>query len=872
NTLTHAVTELRNALGDDARNPSFIETIHRRGYRLIAPVEPAVPDGAAISKVARFPVPERAEERSPYPGLAAFTEADAEFFFGREDEVAKMWRKLTSRRLLAVIGPSGVGKSSFLRAGVIPARPEGWGVLVCQPGEAPFAALARALVPEFAGDIEATAQLVDIRDGDRAVAMVSRWRDRYGQALLILDQFEELFTLNPPETQERFATTLRRLVDDADVHVLLSLRDDFLHRCHKQRPLVPVFEDLTPVGQPDTEALVRALIEPARRLGFEFEDADLPREMASEVEGERSALPLLAFAVARLWDERETESRTLTQDAYDEIGGVGGALGQHAEATLKAVGDERMPIVREIFRNLVTAEGTRAVREWSELLSVFPGSRRTDADTVLRRLVDSRLLTSFEEEEIEGDGRRRVEVVHESLLTSWPRLVRWQTQDADAAQLRDELRQAARTWDDHDRTNDLLWTGSTYREFELWRERYPGGLTEIEEAFAAAMSHHAKRRKRRRRILAASVLAIVVAVAVVFGTLWRRSVQETRRAEAAKLLALAEVQIDEGPTEALAYATASLELSDTHEARRFAVRALAAGPPLRILALEPYSDAQFAVPAFSPDGQWLALAGLVTEDVLVFSENGGQPIVLGGHAVSAANPIQCAWTGDGLLVTAHQTEQRVRLWSIPEGRVVRTIEFEGPAYWVGGERHLLAEVGPGAYGQPGPTQLLRWRLPDGEAEHLGWFDMGTLGFRTSGFDPNGKFWVYSKGDRVCSRPLPETPGTADAVIARHSSDGASVGKWPRPQGFFSSASGGEIILWEGPDGASAPGRHLRKLETESNQLQPDATGSWALERLTEGAGLQLWSIGGLMGARPLTLLRSSPWYMAGTDFHPDRSW
>jgi DNA-binding winged helix-turn-helix (wHTH) protein len=130
NTLTHAITELRNALGDDARNPSFIETIHRRGYRLIAPVEATVSDEAGESKVARFPVRERAVspevERSPYPGLAAFTEDDAEFFFGREAEVALMWRKLTSRKLLAVIGPSGVGKSSFLRAGVIPVTLKRW--------------------------------------------------------------------------------------------------------------------------------------------------------------------------------------------------------------------------------------------------------------------------------------------------------------------------------------------------------------------------------------------------------------------------------------------------------------------------------------------------------------------------------------------------------------------------------------------------------------------------------------------------------------------------------------------------------------------------------------------------------------------------
>jgi DNA-binding winged helix-turn-helix (wHTH) protein len=773
NTLTHAITELRNALGDDARNPSFIETIHRRGYRLIATIEPSVSDEVGDAKVARFPVPERPSrfegDRSPYPGLAAFTEADAEFFFGREDEVAKMWRKLTSRRLLAVIGPSGVGKSSFLRAGVIPARPEGWGVIICQPGEAPFPALARALVPIFAGDIEATTQLVDISDGDRAVAVVSRWRDRHKQAVLIVDQFEELFTLNPPETQERFATTLRRLVDDADVHVLLSLRDDFLHRCHEKPSLVPVFEDLTPIGQPGTEALVRALIEPARRLGFEFEDADLPKEMASEVEGERSALPLLAFAVARLWDERETESRTMTRSAYDEIGGVGGALGKHAEATLKAIGDDRMPIVRELFRNLVTAEGTRAVREWDELLSVFDEHDRGVAEGVLLRLVDARLLTSFEEEAVEGDGRRRVEVVHESLLSSWPRLVRWQSQDADAAQLRDQLRQAARTWDEHDRTDDLLWTGSAFREYEMWRERYPGGLTDVEENFGAAMSRSAKRRARRRRIAATAVLALAMVLAVVFGTLWRRSVQETRRAEASKLLALAEVQLDTDPTEALAYTISSLELADTFEARSFALRALWEGPPLRALDLRQASDAEFQANTFSPDGRWLAVAGLVSEDVLVYGEAGGKPIILGGHKVSASGEIQCGWTRDGLLVTGHWTEGRARVWSIPEGRMIREIDLGGDAFWVVGDTHLLARiVETEAVTGKKLFRLRSWRLPDGQPQELGEVH------QRGAFDRNGKSWIYTEDESIYSRPLPVNAGVTDTMIARHSSGGAEV--------------------------------------------------------------------------------------------------
>ena len=180
---------------------------------------------------------------------------------------------------------------------------------------------------------------------------------------------------------------------------------------------------------------------------------------------------------------------------------------------------------------------------------------------MLRALVDARLLTSFEDEapdQASAGSRHRVEIVHESLLRAWPRLVRWQTQDADAAQLRDQLRQAARTWDEHERTDDMLWTGSAFREYAVWRERYQGGLSELEEAFAAAMTSLATRRRRRRRIATAAIVVVLAAVAIVLFTLWRRSVHETRRAEAAKLLAFAQARLAEDPTEALVLTTASL--------------------------------------------------------------------------------------------------------------------------------------------------------------------------------------------------------------------------------------------------------------------------------------------------------------------------
>ena len=335
---------------------------------------------------------EEVEERSPYPGLSSFTEKDAGQFFGRETEVAALWERV--RRLSGVIGPSGAGKTSFVRAGVVASSPAGWGTLVCTPGAAPFRGLGQALVPELAGDVEALQRMLSVDDPDVAFDLVSRWRKGHGEALLVVDQFEELFTLNPAEVQERFASLLGRLARAGDVHVLLSLRDDFLMKCADHVPIAKVFESLSPIPALSREGLGRALVEPATKRGYRFEDEALVAEMVESVEGARGALPLLAFAVGRLWEKRDREKKVLTRAAYEEIGGVAGALAQHAEATMDRIGATREPTVREIFRNLVTSHGTRAVAEREELLSLFPD--RKAAEDVLRLLVDARLLTSYE--------------------------------------------------------------------------------------------------------------------------------------------------------------------------------------------------------------------------------------------------------------------------------------------------------------------------------------------------------------------------------------------------------------------------------------------------------------------------------------------
>ena len=150
--------------------------------------------------------------------------------------------------------------------------------------------------------------------------------------------------------QASFAELLGRLPLEADLFVLLSMRDDFLFHCQSFEPLAPVFSELAPLGPPIGASLRRALVEPALRCGYRFEEESIVEEMLAEVEGERGALPMVAFTAERLWTKRDREAGLLTKAAYETMGGVGGALAQHAEATLTQIGEERSGTVRELFR------------------------------------------------------------------------------------------------------------------------------------------------------------------------------------------------------------------------------------------------------------------------------------------------------------------------------------------------------------------------------------------------------------------------------------------------------------------------------------------------------------------------------------------
>jgi DNA-binding winged helix-turn-helix (wHTH) protein/WD40 repeat protein len=906
-TLAVLVNGIRRALADDARQPRFVRTAHGFGYAFCGDVResragrPATGGGAPedgrsepeAGSANDGRVGAAAAEPSPYPGLLAFTEADAERFFGREAEVEALWEKIRRRELLAVIGPSGVGKTSFLRAGVIPSRPPGWASAYATPGTRPVSALARALVPGVAGDAEAVGELLrgvsdlsETGDAGSVVSAVRRWRSRSAEALIVVDQFEELFTQTDEGTRAQVATLIGRIVAEAGVHVVLSLRDDFLFRCSELPPLAPVFESLTPLPGLTAEGVRRALVEPATRCGYRFEDEALVEDMVASVAGERGALPLPAFAVSRLWEERDRGRKLLVREAYERMGGVAGALAQHAEATLSQLGPEREGMVREIFRNLVTVQGTRAAADRAELLSVF-GEKRDEAGAMLDALVDARLLTEYvavsdahvhrgaglgghvasdvdraldaspRDERADASrndtGQRRIAIVHESLLTHWPRLARWRTQDADGAQLRDQLKQAAHLWDERGRPDDLLWTGSSYLDYGAWRARYAGGLSSLEEAFAQAMTALANRRRRRRRIAAAAVVAALSVGLGVVSVFWsrseaarRRADGEALRAEASKLLALGQAQLEVDPTATLAYARKSLEVHDTAEARRLALEALWRGPVASVWPIP--KDAESLIVTASPDGRWLACSGWGSVITLVSAD--GKTIRTLSRNRNAAWPRIVRFSDDSTrLATFASGDPETVVWSVDGQEIARLRPGGYPSSFVGDSLVLVREPGSD---RP-QVQVVARRVGSLTEESLARFSP------TGDFATDGRrgLLYYAKDRAIFSRALGPGPATrADVRIGEHERRVAAVSVHDETGQVVSFDEKREVRIWD-----PATHRLLRTLEGMDPDrlfsapiLDPEAT-RLAWQSLRQRA-YPLWDLAGPPGAEPLLMHKS----------------
>jgi eukaryotic-like serine/threonine-protein kinase len=393
------------------------------------------------------------ESIGPFRGLARFKEGDRGVYFGRGSEIAAALETLRSRGVVTLVGPSGSGKSSLARAGVLPAIAEGalggwpsrWDTASLSPGADPRAAALEAL----AGFLPAAGE-ADARTPEGLVLALAERAQTTGRGLVVLvDQLEELATLAEPEGQAWMVDLLARLGEQAipGVRVVAAARRDLLD------PLL----GLGPLGK----ALMRGsvLIEPISGVtwgdvldqalaayGYSFEDRALRDELLAELESTASAMPLVQFALTELWHKRDPVAKKVTRKGLREIGGLAGALGRHADATLAELTRDHAgaeDAARAVLLALTTPQGTRATRSLPELLRVAgPGGAEAVAAFERARLI----ISGGSRGSRESPGPSEVTLAHEALLTQWHRLRTWVAEAREDRLLAEELERDAARW------------------------------------------------------------------------------------------------------------------------------------------------------------------------------------------------------------------------------------------------------------------------------------------------------------------------------------------------------------------------------------------------------------------------------------------
>ncbi|KMS71228.1 hypothetical protein ACH49_24885 [Streptomyces leeuwenhoekii] len=446
--------------------------------------------------------------RSPYRGLARFEPGDAELFFGRDQLLERLTELNHKHRFTAVFGPSGSGKSSLLRAGLIPRlRTPRTGE---DGGDRPTTPAAVRILTPGADPLRThTDRLIPVPDTD-----ADTW--------LVVDQFEELYTLGAaPADRDAFVDRLVTATDaGSHLRVVIAVRADFLGRCTEHPGLTAALQDATLFAGPMSRAELReAIVRPAAAYGLIVERT-LTDRLLAEVEGAPGGLPLMSHALLETW--RHRSGRTLTETAYEAAGGLHGAVVRTAEQVYGELTAPQGELARRILLRLVApgGDGTPDMRRPTEHAELDFGSP-ADTRVVLERLVRARLITF-------DDGA--VDLAHEALITAWPRLRAWVDAERDRLRLHRALSEAARTWQALGREDAALYAGS---RLSAARDAFPQSPVRPHGTARALSEHHEgqcgdeltplERRfltaSLRRRHRAARLRRTVVAVLAAFALL-----------------------------------------------------------------------------------------------------------------------------------------------------------------------------------------------------------------------------------------------------------------------------------------------------------------------------------------------------------------
>ncbi len=622
----------------------------------------------------------------PYKGLAFFDLGDAEYFCGRERVVADLVSRLAGGTLVGIVGASGNGKSSILRAGLVSALAagslpgsEGWRSVVLKPGEHPLAELDRVLGAQTVSET-----LESLAPGGRVV--------------LAVDQLEEVFTVcQDAAERSAFLDTLVDAALDPDRRavVMVALRADFYGRCADHTRFgVLLSANHVLVGPMERDELARAIELPAIRAGLHVE-RPLVDALVAEVADEPGGLPLLSTALLELW--RERDGRLLRHESYRRSGGVRGAVARLAENAYARLDEDEQRATRAIMLRLSAGEGAAVTRRRVSL-GELAVERATDIASALDVLTDARLLTA-------SDGA--VEVSHEALLREWPRFRSWLDEDRAGRRLHTHLSATAREWDGRERDPAELYRGARLVSSLEWAAEHGPELNELERAFleegsaaAQAEMRRVRRTNRRLRGLLAGV-AVLLVLAVVAGAVALvargRAKHSATAAVAQRLGAQALVAKDLDLSLLLAREGTAL---DDSLATRGNLQAALVRSPAAVRVFRPLPGRLLFVDA-SRDGRYVAVGN-----------NASEIAVLDSLTLKLVRRIDNAYTGgfadDGrLTVLRHDLVSAVDPVS-GVGRTIFRIPKETRLFWFGSDLRFAASTP--VPGRP-PNELTVWSVP-----------------------------------------------------------------------------------------------------------------------------------------------------------------
>jgi len=627
----------------------------------------------------------------PYRGLQPFSEEHAEFFFGRDADTQRLVEKLKTTRLLAVIGPSGSGKSSVVLAGLLPALRRGtlpesdsWKIQVFRPESYPLTSLAanlQKLNPAASAGKTLDELSSDGRTLHLAGAVILAGRPLTERVVWVIDQFEEVFTLchNEIERQQFISNLLyAALAPGGRNVVVITMRADFYQKWAAYPELSSQITGQQFLVSPmSTEGLRRAIEEPAWRVGLEFEPG-LVDTILDDVESQPGALPLLEHALLELWMLRR--GRLLTLKSYRDSGGVTGAIAKRANAIYESLDLERQSIVRRIMLRLTQpGEGTEDTRRratFSELITHSDEAEKVES--VVRTMADARLLMTDRGE----DGRdQTVDVSHEALIRGWPRLKSWIEEDRQGLRVLHRVNEAAKEWAKSTRDESLLFRGSRLAQALELRERNNEYLNDLERKFLSESEELRDReqlaaQRRTRNVIIGLVSALVIISAVTIFAFIQSSNAKRRGSEAyaRELAANAMAQLPTDPELALILAIEAEKTASTTQTEDTLRQALARAPRhvFPAAVLPKYSGSRRAT--FSADGRHILVSN--ADKLQLYDTESGKNIL----EVKGDGQIEgIAYSRDGKLVAA-MTNGTVQVWEVTGGRRVMRKQLESGSY------------------------------------------------------------------------------------------------------------------------------------------------------------------------------------------------